>query len=124
MSGWIIFLEFIEKNWPFLLIILACVINIYFQWKKYAPLTREQKIQIALKTIQETILKRVSLAEIDWSDFQKTGSIKRAQVIAEIYEEYPILKEYSDQEALTKLIDDYINESLKEVREIIKNKST
>lgn len=119
MNDFIAFLNFFDHAWPFILIIFACIIRIYFEWKKFAPLTKTQKIEIALKAIQETMIKRVSWAEVEWQEFAKTGSIKRAQVIAEIYEEYPVLKEYMDQESLTKKIDELIDESLTEVRKVI-----
>ena len=121
MKGLIVFLTWFKDFWPFILIVIACGIKVYFSLKESGVLglTTEQKIDIALKAIQETILQRVSIAEMDWDCWKKAGSIKRAQVIAEIYEEHPILKEYVDQERVIKLIDEYIEKALEVMKKSI-----
>ena len=48
-------------------------------------------------------------------------SIKRAQVIDELFANYPILSKVTNQEDLIKWIDDVIDESLITLREIVEN---
>ena len=55
----------------------------------------------------------------DYKEWEKAGSIKRAQVIQKIYTEYPILAKVADQAEVVKFIDDAINTSLKELRKIV-----
>lgn len=57
----------------------------------------DEKIKIAKSQIQETILKMISDAECEWEDWNAAGSIKRSQVIEEIYRKYPILSKVKDQ---------------------------
>ena len=86
--------------------------------------TAYEKIEIAKKQIQTTILKMISDAEVDWQEWSKAGSIKRAQVIKQIYEEYPILSKVVDQKALTEWIDEQIDSALDTLREIVKTNAT
>ena len=76
--------------------------------------------KLAKKQIQTTILKMISDAEVDWQEWSKAGSIKRSQVIKQIYEEYPILTKVVDQDALIKYIDEQIDGALDTLREIVK----
>ena len=64
----------------------------------------------------------ISKAETDWAEWEKTGSIKRSQVIAQIFKDYPILSKVTDQDELIAWIDGLINEALKEMREILRKK--
>lgn len=61
----------------------------------------------------------VTEAEIDYEEWNKAGSIKRSQVINQIYGDYPILSKVIDQKALIEWIDETIDESLKTLREIV-----
>ena len=61
----------------------------------------------------------ISDAECEWEDWNAAGSIKRSQVIEEIYRKYPILSKVKDQAALTEWIDNQIKESLQTLREIV-----
>ena len=69
-------------------------------------------------------MKLITDAEIDYNDWAKSGSIKRAQVIQKIYADYPILAKVTDQETLIAWIDAEINNSLKELRKIVAENAT
>lgn len=86
----------------------------------YMSKSQDEKIEIAKKQIQTTILKMISDAEVDWQEWSEAGSIKRAQVIKQIYEEYPILSKVVDQKALIEWIDEQIDSALDTLREIVK----
>lgn len=64
-------------------------------------------------------MKLISDAEVDYEDWNKAGSIKRAQVIQKIFTDYPVLSKVANQEELIKWIDTMIDESLKELRKIV-----
>ena len=66
------------------------------------------------------MLKLITDAEVDYEEWNKAGSIKRSQVIGQIYKEYPILSKIVNQSELIEWIDNEINISLKTLREIIK----
>ena len=103
---------------------IGLVIGIVKKTQDYMSKSQDEKIEIAKKQIQTTILKMISDAEVDWQEWSKAGSIKRAQVIKQIYEEYPILSKVVDQKALTEWIDEQIDSALDTLREIVKTNAT
>ena len=115
-------LEFVNNNWGLFMILLALIFSIYVKVKGFIKLTPEQKIDIAKKAIKENILAYISDSEKTWLDYKKTGQVKRSEVISKIYNDYPILKEYFNQEELIEFIDNLIDESLPEVNKIFNNK--
>lgn len=124
MEGLQKFLQFLNDNWTSILVCIGLVIGIVKKTQDYMSKSQDEKIEIAKKQIQTTILKMISDAEVDWQEWSKAGSIKRAQVIKQIYEEYPILSKVVDQKALTEWIDEQIDSSLNTLREIVKTNET
>ena len=111
-------LQFINDNWTSITIIIALVIAIAKKAKAYFSKSDDEKIAIAKKQIQETMLKLITDAEIDYIEWSKAGNIKRAQVIEKVFAMYPVLSKVADQEELIVWIDDVINESLETMRDI------
>lgn len=117
------FLRFINDNWTGIMVIIGLILGIIKKAKNYFCKTDEEKIAIAKEQIHEMILKMISDAEEDYEEWNKAGSIKRSQVIGEIFAKYPILSKSINQESLIKWIDDEINNALVVLREIVsKNK--
>ena len=77
---------------------------------------------IAKAQIKERILKMITVAEIDFKEWNQAGSIKRSQVIGEIFEKYPVLSKSVNQQEFISWIDKEIDNSLKILREIVSNK--
>lgn len=124
MEGLQKFLQLLNDNWTSILVCIGLVIGIVKKTQDYMSKSQDEKIDIAKKQIQTTILKMISDAEVDWQEWSKAGSIKRAQVIKQIYEEYPILSKVVDQKALTEWIDEQIDSALDTLREIVKTNAT
>lgn len=124
MEGLQKFLQLLNDNWTSILVCIGLVIGIVKKTQDYMSKSQDEKIEIAKKQIQTTILKMISDAEVDWQEWSKSGSIKRAQVIKQIYEEYPILSKVVDQKALTEWIDEQIDSALDTLREIVKTNAT
>lgn len=124
MEGLQKFLQLLNDNWTSILVCIGLVIGIVKKTQAYMSKSQDEKIEIAKKQIQTTILKMISDAEVDWQEWSKAGSIKRAQVIKQIYEEYPILSKVVDQKALTEWIDEQIDSALDTLREIVKTNAT
>lgn len=121
-------LVIIEENWTNILIFISCLFAIYRKAKKYINMNKEEKEkkkeelkEETLKIVKTVLLKLMSEAEIEWNDFEKSGSIKRSQVIKELYNEFPILKEFTDQDKLLVIIDNMINEEKSKMDEVINN---
>lgn len=112
------FLQFVNDNWTVIIVIIALIISIWKKAKDFFSKSDDEKIAIAKKQVSETMLKLITDAEIDWQEYKKAGSVKRAQVIEEIFEKYPVLSKVTDQESLIKWIDDEIDNALKTMRKV------
>lgn len=113
------FLQLLNDHWTSIVVIISLIASIA---KKTADLFKEsddEKIAIAKKQIQETMLRLVTDAECQYDEWVKAGSIKRSQVIEEIFDRYPILSKVTNQEELITWIDSVIDESLNTLRDII-----
>lgn len=117
------FLEFVNNNWTNIMVIIGLVIATVSRVKNYLNKSDEEKIAIAKEQIREIMLKLVVDAETDYTEWTKSGSIKRSQVIKQIFEKYPILSKVADQEELVGWIDDMIDEALNTMAETIKNRT-
>ena len=115
------FLEFVNENWTTIVVIIGLIIAIAKKGVAFFSKSDEEKIAIANKQIQETMLKLITDAEENYNEWKQAGSIKRAQVIDELFANYPILSKVTNQEDLIKWIDDVIDESLITLREIVEN---
>lgn len=113
------FLNIINDNWTTILVCAGLIVGIVKKTQDYLNKSDDEKIKIAKAQIKQVILKKISDAEVDYEEWNKAGSIKRSQVIAEIYREYPILSKVVDQTELTKYIDDAIDDALVELRKVI-----
>lgn len=113
------FLELVNNNWTTIMVVIGLAIAVARKVKDYFNKSDDEKMEIAKAQIKETILKMVTEAEIDYEEWNKAGSIKRSQVINQIYGDYPILSKVIDQKALIEWIDETIDESLRTLREIV-----
>ena len=114
------FLELINDNWTTTMVILGLAAAIAQKAKNYLAKSDDEKIAIAKMQIRETILRLVAEAEMDYEEWDVAGSIKRAQVINQIYEMYPVLSKIVEQPELVAWIDEQIDDALGTLRHIIK----
>lgn len=122
MDGIQNFLTFINDNWTSIIVIIGLILAIYKKAKVYFSKSNDEKIAIAKAQIKERILKIITDAEIDFEEWNQTGSIKRSQVIGEIFEKYPILSKSINQQEVISWIDKEIDNSLKTLRKVVANK--
>ena len=115
------FLQIINENWVTICVIISLAISAFQKIKGFMDKSNEEKIAIAKKQIRETMLKMVSDAECDYDEWDKSGEIKRSQVIKKIYEMYPILAKAVNQDELTAWIDAEIDASLGTLNTLIEN---
>jgi len=115
------FLQIINDNWVTICVIISLAISAFQKIKGFVQKSDAEKIAIAKKQIRETMLKMVSDAEADYDEWNKSGKIKRSQVIKKIYEMYPILAKAVDQDELTAWIDAEIDASLGTLNTLIEN---
>ena len=125
-------LQYLQDNWATIVAIMTLIIGLYFKAKdeivKWRAKTEEQRAAEA-KAIQDKaiaevrealknyVLSLVAKMEIEWNDKgSKMGPVKRANLIQQIYEQYPILMTVADQEELLKYIDSLISNALETIR--------
>lgn len=113
------FLQFVNDNWTSIIIIISLFVAIVQKMRKYFEKSTEEQIATAKSQISEIVLKLITDAEVDYKDWEKAGSIKRSQVIQKIFDEYPILAKVADQQEVVNWIDEMIDTSLKELRNIV-----
>ena len=113
------FLQFVNDNWTSIIITISLIVAIVQKVKKYFAKSTEEQIATAKSQISEIVLKLITDAEVDYKDWEKAGSIKRSQVIQKIFDEYPILAKVADQQEVVNWIDEMIDTSLKELRNIV-----
>lgn len=118
------FLVLVNNNWTTITVIASLLFTLYKKIMTYMKQSQEKKIEIAKTQLSQTILKFITDAEVDYENWNKAGSVKRSQVIKQIYTEYPILSKVVDQEALIAWIDELINNALKELRKIVAENAT
>ncbi len=122
MDGIQNFLSFINNNWTSIMVIIGLILAIYKKAKVYFSKSNDEKIAIAKAQIRERMLKMITDAEIDFEEWNQAGSIKRSQVIGEIFEKYPILSKSINQQEVISWIDEEIDNSLKVLKKVITEK--
>lgn len=116
------FLMLINDNWMTLTVIMGLTAATTKKAVDYFSKSDEEKIAIAKKQIQEIMLKLIGDAEEEYKEWNKAGSLKRASVIKQIFDENPILTKEADQDALIKWIDGAIDGALVTLRKVVENK--
>lgn len=113
------FLRFLSEHW--VAIVIDVCIAVFFVKRVIAFLrtTKEEKIDIAKTQIRSIVLKLVADAEEDYAEWNKSGSIKRAQVIQQIFDSYPVLERVVNQQEIIHWIDGVINDALNEMRQSV-----
>lgn len=114
------FLSWIDENWTSILVVIGLCIGLWKKIDDYLGKSTEEKIAIAKNEITNAMLKMISDSQKDYASWKQSGEIKRSQVIRQIYKEYPILSKVADQDTLIEWIDEQIDNSLVELRKVIK----
>lgn len=115
------FLRFLNENFVSIMVCIGLIVGFVMKVKNYLSKSDEERIAIVKQQIQQTMLKMITDAEMDYEEWNESGAIKRSQVIREIYERYPILSTAINQEDMITWIDEEINNSLKTLRKIVKS---
>ncbi len=112
-------LEVLNEHWTSLLICAGLIVGLVSKAIRFFNQSKDIRIAITKQQISEIILKMITDAEVNYKDWEKSGSIKRSQVINEIYAKYPILSKAKSQKEVIDFIDTQIDNSLNELRKII-----
>lgn len=125
LNGVYNFLNFVNNNWTMIFAIIVLMIAIGKKIVVFFGKSKEEQLEIAKAQIKEVMLRLVTEAECDYYEWIKSGEIKRAQVIDEVFAMYPILSKVTNQADVIAWIDEAIDEALKTMRKIFEeNKSS
>ncbi len=114
----------LSNSLPTIIIVIAIVIGAVRTAIQYSKMTKEEKVNAALKVIKEELLKLMSDAEIEWEDYKKSGELKKSQVLKEIYSQFPFLATYIDQDTLVNKLYELIDNEMENMNKIINNTTT
>ena len=112
-------LQLLNENWTTILVCIGLIVGLVQRTINYFSKSNEEKINIAKKQIEQIILKTITDAESNYTEWNKAGEIKRSEVISKIYEQFPILSKAIDQQAIIEWIDNEIDNSLCTLEKII-----
>ena len=114
-------LQFIQNNWSNIIVIFFILIIIITKVLNYFNLSNEGKVEIALNIVKNELLKLMCEAEVKWAKYKKSGELKKSYVISEIYDRYPVLSDYINQDELIEKITNMIDENMDKMNKIINN---
>jgi len=120
MNGIKNFLYFVNNNYVTILVCIGLIIGIVKKTILYLSKSKKEQVRIAKAQIKQIIYKLVASAELDYKDWNKSGAIKRSQVISEIYKQYPILARVVEQKELAEFIDYQIDKALDNINSVNK----
>lgn len=118
LNGIYNFLDYVNQNWTMIAAIAVLALAITKKAITFFRMPKDKQLEIAKAQIKEIMLRLVTEAECDYREWVKSGEIKRAQVIDEIFAMYPILSEVTNQEEIIAWLDEAIDEALKTMRKI------
>lgn len=121
MNGLTNFVNLIQSQWTNILVVVAILFGVIRTGINYYSMSKEQRTEAALTVVKSELLKLMSHAELQWSDIKKSGSLKRSQVIKDIYTQFPFLASYIDQETLLKRLYEMIDTEMENMNKILNN---
>lgn len=119
MTGFNNFIHLIQSQWTNIVVVIAIIATVIRTTLNYSALSQEQRVQSALKVINEELMKLMCQAEIQWKDYKKSGDLKRSQVIKDIYNQFPFLSKYMDQDSLVKKIYEMIDKQMDNMNNLL-----
>ena len=131
MKGIVKLIQDLALYWPYIVLfvcIIGFVINYINGYRKLSEKDKENErkrlIEATLKKIKDIMPYLTANAEENWNHLDKSGIIKRSEVLSIIYESYPILKELCDEEWIVSEIDRIINQTLVDIRKITRKEES
>lgn len=113
-------LNFLNDNWTFIVIAISLGIKLYCSITNFLKKSKKEQQDAAWAELSNIMLSLVSQAEQDWGS--KTGEIKRAEVIKQIFEKYPAIATIATEDDVIERIDVMIDDALNQMREIFAGK--
>lgn len=112
-------LNLIAENWAIISVVLSLIIFTIIKLKNWKNMSKDEKLDSLLLVIQQWILKMMCEAEKNWEDYNSSGEVKKSEVIAEIYKQFPQLADYSQQDEILTKIETMINGAMASMNKIM-----
>lgn len=118
------FLQKIVNYAPEITIIVVGLLGVFKSYMRVSKLSKQEKVEAAMKVIKEELLSLMSNAELEWKRYKKAGDLKRSKVLTDIYTQFPFLATYIDQDTLCEKIYSMIESEMDTMNRIIKSKDS
>lgn len=112
-------LALITENWAVISVVLSLVIFTIIKLKNWKTMSKDEKLDSLLLVIQQWILKMMCEAEKNWEKYNSAGEVKKSEVIAEIYKQFPQLADYSQQDEILTKIETMINGAMDSMNKVM-----
>lgn len=119
MNGILNFLNMLNDNWTLILAAAAALFGIAAKTHKWVRMGEEEKRKAAIEAVRKSMLAMVTEAEQKYGS--GTGTVKRSDVLKEIFEQYPVLAQAIHIDGTTELLDSMIDTALKDLRKLLED---
>lgn len=119
MNGITNFLTFLNDNWTLIIACVAAIGGIVAKTVNWFKSNKQDRRKSAIEAVRRSMLALVTEAEQAYG--AGTGTVKRSQVLERIFAQHPILAQAVNIEETTNMLDEMIDEALKELRKLLED---
>ena len=102
-----------------LIVLVLAILAGIREYKKYMNMSKEDRLKAILSIVKKEVLELMCSAEEIYSEYDKSGKLKESNVISEIYEKFPVLSEFKNQDEIIDIITGFIKDEMETMNKIV-----
>ena len=102
-----------------LIVLVLAILAGIREYKKYMNMSKEDRLKAILTIVKKEDLELMCSAEEIYSEYEKSGKLKESNVISEIYEKFPVLSEFKNQDEIIDIISGFIKDEMDSMNKIV-----
>ena len=102
-----------------LIVLVLAILAGIREYKKYMNMSKEDRLKAILTIVKKEVLELMCSAEEIYSEYEKSGKLKESNVISEIYEKFPVLSEFKNQDEIIDIISGFIKDEMDSMNKIV-----
>lgn len=102
-----------------LIVLVLAILAGIREYKKYMTMSKEDRLKAILSIVKKEVLELMCSAEEIYSEYEKSGKLKESNVISEIYEKFPVLSEFKNQDEIIDIITGFIKDEMETMNKIV-----
>ena len=102
-----------------LIVLVLAILAGIREYKKYMNMSKEDRLKAILTIVKKEVLELMCSAEEIYSEYEKSGKLKESSVISEIYEKFPVLSEFKNQDEIIDIISGFIKDEMDSMNKIV-----